>query len=66
MIHHRRLGFTTNIKIRKEFLITRQRITNISFVDDVRDDNNDLTSDPFLSWRLNVADRASLVHDFPM
>ncbi|CAN6881236.1 unnamed protein product [Brassica oleracea] len=37
-----------------------------SFVDDVRDDNNDLTSDPFLSWRLNVADRASLVHDFPM
>ncbi|KAH0936194.1 hypothetical protein HID58_013311 [Brassica napus] len=42
------------------------RITNISFVDDVRDDNNDLTSDPFLSWRLNVADRASLVHDFPM
>ena len=26
---HRRLGFTTNIKIRKEFLITRQQITNI-------------------------------------
>ncbi|CAH8385600.1 unnamed protein product [Eruca vesicaria subsp. sativa] len=37
-----------------------------SFVDDVRNDNNDVTADPFLSWRLNVADRASLVHDFTM
>ncbi|CAH2076408.1 unnamed protein product [Thlaspi arvense] len=37
-----------------------------SFVDDVRDDNHDVTADPFLSWRLNVADRTSLVHDFTM
>ncbi|XP_018480826.1 GATA transcription factor 19 [Raphanus sativus] len=37
-----------------------------SFADDVRDDNHDVTTDPFLSWRLNVADRASLVHDFTM
>ncbi|KAL1215520.1 GATA transcription factor 19 [Cardamine amara subsp. amara] len=37
-----------------------------SFVDDVREDDHDVTTDPFLSWRLNVADRTSLVHDFTM
>ncbi|EOA18974.1 hypothetical protein CARUB_v10007612mg [Capsella rubella] len=28
--------------------------------------DHDVTADPFLSWRLNVADRTSLVHDFTM
>ncbi|CAH8314917.1 unnamed protein product [Eruca vesicaria subsp. sativa] len=37
-----------------------------SFGHDVREDNHDVTADPFLSWRLNVADRTSLVHDFTM
>ncbi|XP_010432159.1 PREDICTED: GATA transcription factor 19 isoform X2 [Camelina sativa] len=37
-----------------------------TFVGDVRDVDHDATSDPFLSWRLNVADRTSLVHDFTM
>ncbi|CAE6155813.1 unnamed protein product [Arabidopsis arenosa] len=37
-----------------------------SFVDDVRDVDHDVTTDPFLSWRLNVADRTSLIHDFTM
>ncbi|KAJ0251106.1 GATA transcription factor 19 [Hirschfeldia incana] len=37
-----------------------------SFIDDVREDNNDVMADSFLSWRLNVADRTSLVHDFTM
>ncbi|CAA7035779.1 unnamed protein product [Microthlaspi erraticum] len=37
-----------------------------SFVDDVRDGDHNVTADPYLSWRLNVADRTSLVHDFTM
>ncbi|CAN6825316.1 hypothetical protein HID58_056695 [Brassica napus] len=37
-----------------------------SFVDDVREVNHDATANPFLSWRLNVTDRTSLVHDFTM
>ncbi|EFH43264.1 zinc finger family protein [Arabidopsis lyrata subsp. lyrata] len=37
-----------------------------SYVDDVRDVDHDVTTDPFLSWRLNLADRTSLVHDFTM
>ncbi|CAN7133267.1 hypothetical protein BRARA_H01680 [Brassica rapa] len=37
-----------------------------SFVDDAREVNHDATADSFLSWRLNVADRTSLVHDFKM
>ncbi|KAG5412642.1 hypothetical protein IGI04_000209 [Brassica rapa subsp. trilocularis] len=36
-----------------------------SFVDDVRE-SHDITTDPFLSWRLNVADRTRLVHDCTM
>ncbi|CAN8328090.1 unnamed protein product [Cochlearia groenlandica] len=37
-----------------------------SFGDDVRDDDHGVTTDPFLTWRLNLADRTSLVHDFTM
>ncbi|KAJ4880269.1 GATA transcription factor 19 [Raphanus sativus] len=37
-----------------------------SFVDDVRAENHDVTADPFLSWRLNVADQTGLMHDFMM
>ncbi|AEE86678.1 GATA transcription factor 19 [Arabidopsis thaliana] len=37
-----------------------------SYVDDVRVVDHDVTTDPFLSWRLNVADRTGLVHDFTM
>ncbi|KAG2243973.1 hypothetical protein Bca52824_094172 [Brassica carinata] len=37
-----------------------------SFVDDVSNESHDVTTDPFLSWRLNLADRTRLVHDFTM
>ncbi|TXG59644.1 hypothetical protein EZV62_014217 [Acer yangbiense] len=34
------------------------------FIDDNDQNSGDNTGIPFLSWRLNVADRPSLVHDF--
>ncbi|KAL0698452.1 hypothetical protein Bca4012_054574 [Brassica carinata] len=37
-----------------------------SFVDGVREGTHEVTANPFLSWRNNVADRTSLAHDFTM